>query len=162
MRSRLRLSSTDSRSPKVFHNASAGQSRGVTTPTSKPTAPAPAGFRPAFFSAPSSLSGKPSPSEPSPMEAAYVAELASSTLVSRLGTAFMHAFAGAPPSTTLDPRKVEAVLRGTSRVEVVPTPPTPVDELSSRIGALNVDAPTSPAASCITAKLFGSGCSKRA
>ena len=92
------------------------------------------------------------------MDAAYVADLASSTLVSRLGSAFMSAFAGTPPSTALDPRKVQAVLRGTSRVEVVPMPTTPaVDELSTRIGALNVDAaPASPAASCITARLFGS------
>lgn len=174
-------------SPKVFHNASAGQTRpgSVQAPTTKPTTPAPAGFRPAFFSQPSSsgssslssvLAGKTpsSPTDPaptSPIEAAFVANLASQTLYSRLGSAFMHAFAGTPPSSTatLDPRKVEAVLRGTSRVEVVPAEPLPSsahDDLSVRMGNLNVAAPAAndtPAARCITSVLFGSGAaSKRA
>ncbi|GAA5896988.1 hypothetical protein JCM5296_002675 [Sporobolomyces johnsonii] len=135
--------------------------------------PMPNGFRPAFFASPSLSSGKPgkdlpptpsstasellafqSPSSASHQDAeslrtsAYVASLATQTLLSRMTSAFVDAFAGKPEG--MDGEKVAAVLGGRARLQVVPVDspssvaaPRDVDSLGLQLSGLSLSAGTS-------------------
>jgi FtsZ-binding cell division protein ZapB len=129
----------------------------------------PVGFRPAFFSSPSEsnsslLSGKaPRDESTAPslataldehdqrQKASYVADLATSTVFSRLTTSFLDAFAGNRPSGSpaasrlrnLSAEKVAEVLAGKAELKVVPVNNNndsrdPVVSLGQNLGSLDL------------------------
>lgn len=79
---------------------------------------------------------------------AYIATLATQTLFSRMASAFVDAFAGAPEPTSgaqrkLSGEKVASVLAGTSKLQVVPNTPAPlaspaVEGLELSLGSLSL------------------------
>ncbi|KAL8278577.1 hypothetical protein RQP46_009069 [Phenoliferia psychrophenolica] len=115
------------------------------------------GFRPSFFTSPVSLPTPPSSSSSSTtddllafqspslalsqqQQNQHVARLATTTLLSRMTSAFVDAFSGGPPAGTgggmMNPDKVASVLSGRSTVKVVPN--INADDLVARMGQLGI------------------------
>lgn len=149
-------------------SSSSGSSPGSSSPGSPPNQhlPVPTGFRPAFFSAPS-LSGLTGYKEPrdssfasdlvsfqSPREdqrlrdqqSALVAGLAAQTLFSRMGAAFVEAFAGSTPGSVgmMSGEKVASVLSGRATLRVVPNEEVGggAGGLASQMGKLDIGGTT--------------------